>query len=351
MTDDNSAQLETEFIFIDTEVFVREKFDWNSKSFTRLKELVRTGHLRVLTTSITKNEVMRKIREALDNAAKSVKKHEIILGQLGVPAATEKANASNAATDLQSLFDKFLKDVRASEVPLSANLDDLCESYFQEKPPFSGKKKSEFPDAIVLSSLRDWSSQKGKKVYAVSGDQDFKASCGSEGNLIHAGSLADVISMATVTKRVQDDLLMFLDNSKSLKSRLSEELRGSPVKVRGIHATDVEDITGNVDDVSDVSITHLNVISQAGSEFVCEIQVEADLALDLTIEMTWRYTGDEDYEPGPIHYVTDSVWHYSYAEVVVNFDPAYPSDAEIESIHFDPTIEIDASELGILRRL
>jgi predicted nucleic acid-binding protein len=349
-TDDNSAQLETEFIFIDTEVFVREKFDWNSKSFTRLKELVRTGHLRVLTTSITKNEVMRKIREALDNAAKSVKKHEIILGQLGVPTATEKANASNAVTDLQSLLDQFLKDVRASEVPLSVNLDDLCDSYFQEKPPFSGKKKSEFPDAIVLSSLRDWSSQKGKKVYAVSGDQDFKASCGSEENLIHAESLADVISISTVTKRVQEDLLKFLDNSESLKSRLSEELRGSPVKVRGIHATAVEDITGNIDDVSDVSINHLNVISQDGTEFVCEIQVEADLALDLTIEMAWRYTGDEDYEPGPIHYETDSVWHYSYAEVVVNFDPENPSDAEIESIHFDPTIEIDASELGILRR-
>jgi hypothetical protein len=156
-----------------------------------------------------------------------------------------------------------------------------------------------------------------------------------------------VISMATVTKRVQDDLLKFLDNSESLKSRLSEELRGSPVKVRG---TVVEDITGNIDDVSVVSITHLNVISQDGSEFVCEIQVEADLALDLTIEMAWRYTGDEDYEPGPIHYETDSVWHYSYAEVVVNFDPANPSDAQIESIHFDPAIEIDASELGILRR-
>jgi hypothetical protein len=294
---------------------------------------------------------MRKIREALDNAAKSVKKHEIILGQLGVPTATEKANASNAATDLQSLFDRFLKDVRASEVPLSVNLDDLCDSYFQEKPPFSGKKKSEFPDAIVLSSLRDWSSQKRKKVYAVSGDEDFKASCGNEGNLIHAESLRAVISMATVTKRVQNDLRKFLDNSKSLKSRLSEELRGSPVKVRRFHATDVDNITGNVEDVSDVSITHLNVIVQDGSEFVCEIQIEADLALDLIIEMAWRYTGEEDYEPGPIHYETDSVWHYSYAEVVVNFDPAKPSDAEIKSIHFDPTIEIEASNLGILRRL
>ena len=37
-------------IFIDTEVFVREKLDWNSKSFTRLRELVRSGHLSVLTT-------------------------------------------------------------------------------------------------------------------------------------------------------------------------------------------------------------------------------------------------------------------------------------------------------------
>jgi hypothetical protein len=67
--------------------------------------------------------------------------------------------------------------------------------------------------------------------------------------------------------------------------------------------------------------------------------------------MAWRYAGEEDYEPGPIDYETESVSHYSYAEVVVKFDPTNPSDAEIESIHFDPTIEIEASNLGVLRRL
>src|SRR5689334_14492095 len=107
---DNPAQLDTDLIFIDTEVFVREKFDWKSHSFARLKELVKAGHLRVLTTSITKNEVIRKQREALDNAARSVKKHEVILDQLGVSSATDAVNAPNAAAELESLFQKFLSD-------------------------------------------------------------------------------------------------------------------------------------------------------------------------------------------------------------------------------------------------
>ena len=123
--DNNSAQLETDVIFIDTEIFVREKFDWNSSSFTRLKELVKEKHLRVLTTSITKMEVMRKQREALDNAAKSVKKHEVILGQLGVSTATGALNAPNAASELESQFETFLTDIKAREVSLHADLDSL----------------------------------------------------------------------------------------------------------------------------------------------------------------------------------------------------------------------------------
>jgi hypothetical protein len=68
MTDDTD-HLETEYIFIDTEAYVREKFDWKSKSFARIQELTEGRQIRVLTTSITKREVRKNISEALAQPA------------------------------------------------------------------------------------------------------------------------------------------------------------------------------------------------------------------------------------------------------------------------------------------
>lgn len=352
MTDNNRAQLDTDVILIDTEVFVREKFDWNSNSFTRLKELVKAGHLRVLTTSITKNEVIRKQREALDNAAKSVKKHEVILGQLGASTAPEILNAPSAAAELELLFQKFLTDIKAREVPLHANLDSLFEGYFAQTPPFSGGKKSEFPDAIVLSSLRNWCSESGKKIYAVSGDPDFKIACGEGGHLLHAERLGDVISMATVTKQVHDDLLKFLTESKYLASRLSDELSGCPVKFGRLYGVDnVDDVSGVVNKATDLRVIHLNVISQKENVFVCEIEVEVNLLIDLTIEVSSRYVNEEEYVPSRTIDQVEWVWQYFYPEVVVRFDPANPDDAEIESVDFSPTVDVNATDLDTLRHL
>ena len=57
--------------------------------------------------------------------------------------------------------------VRADEY---TNLSDLVELYFNSKPPFSesGKKKSEFPDAIALASLEGWAKENKHRVIAVS---------------------------------------------------------------------------------------------------------------------------------------------------------------------------------------
>ena len=77
-----STQLETEFVFLDTEIFVREKFDWRSKSLSRLKELIASKHVTVLTTSVTRQEIKRKIFENHANASAALKKYETLLGQL-----------------------------------------------------------------------------------------------------------------------------------------------------------------------------------------------------------------------------------------------------------------------------
>jgi hypothetical protein len=44
-------------VFIDTEAFRQAQFDWNGKALSKLVQFAKEGHLRLLTTDITKREV------------------------------------------------------------------------------------------------------------------------------------------------------------------------------------------------------------------------------------------------------------------------------------------------------
>ena len=79
------------------------------------------------------------------------------------------------------------KEAKA-EILLAMKVDaaTVFQKYFQKKPPFGpGKKKEEFPDAFVLTSIEDWCSWKNQKIYVVSTDGDMQSGCGDNGHLLH----------------------------------------------------------------------------------------------------------------------------------------------------------------------
>ena len=57
-----------------------------------------------------------------------------------------------------------------------ADIKRLIGAYFQPSPPFegSGKKKSEFPDAIALMTLEDWAKKNHKNILAITKDDGWK---------------------------------------------------------------------------------------------------------------------------------------------------------------------------------
>ena len=59
---DETDHLETEYVFIDTEAYVREKFNWQSRSFARIKELAESNQMRVLITSVTRGSAQQNRR-------------------------------------------------------------------------------------------------------------------------------------------------------------------------------------------------------------------------------------------------------------------------------------------------
>lgn len=334
---DETDHLETEYVFIDTEAYVREKFDWQSRSFARIKELAESNQMRVLITSVTKREVRNKIGEALTHARSALKKYEVVIDQLDI--STENAGVS-ADERLLSLFDEFLGAVRATEVPLNHNLEKLFDDYFHRRPPFSDGKKAEFPDAAVVAALRAFASEKRKKIYLVSGDPDLKNCCIEGGELIHAPTLNDIISRATVTRQLHDDLLNFATNDFWLKDDVRSQLKETAVYVYGLARFAGQiDVEASVDEVDDLKVTALKVISRVSGTMTCEVDFEASLSLSLRIEVGGRFE-DEDSE---------AVWTFPSAEVTFEYDPDASEVFRYLSAELTSVVELDALELDVLR--
>src|SRR6185369_7921559 len=112
-----------------------------------------------------------------------------ILEQLAAGDVKSLLNDPGAMVKLEQAFDSFMRATKAITVPTVTTLDDIISDYFARRPPFSEKKKAEFPDAIVVASLRAWCVKRNVKAYVVSGDDDLKHCCSPAGPLLHAATI------------------------------------------------------------------------------------------------------------------------------------------------------------------
>ncbi len=339
-------ELQTQYVFIDTEAFIRARFDWNGRVLSRLVRFAEEGHLRLLTTEITKREVNNHIQEALADAINATTRHATVLRQLGADHVLTVLTDSGAITALENAFERFLKAMKAIDVPVTATIDALFSDYFARRPPFGDRKKAEFPDAVVVSSLRAWCKKRGAKAYVVSGDPDLKACCSISGPLLFAPSIEAIITQATVSKELLNDLEQAISENEPLRESLAEQLRGRGVEMsrwRGISLA-----SGVVRKVDDINIHYLNVLDRQGTSFACEIEFEAGLTLELEVETEERFRSEYGYYEPPRVYSVERYCHRSFlAEVVVNFDPKAPDDVDVESVSvYKRNVEIDVDDLN-----
>lgn len=73
------------------------------------------------------------------------------------------------------------------------SVSKLLERYFTNEAPFSesGKKKNEFPDAIVLLAIEEWAEQNNKSVLAIAKDDDWIRYCAGSKRLCCIDELSD----------------------------------------------------------------------------------------------------------------------------------------------------------------
>lgn len=167
-------------VFIDTQVFIKEAYDFSTKGkFALLTKQIESGKVQLLTSDIVKGEVERHIKE---DVGKGLGKLQSVLSDRNLAifrdgkysGIFQSIDPVLMTTEALKTFNDYLTNVNASWLDINdVDLSSVVDNYFSAKPPFGeGHKKSEFPDAFNASLLQKYSITNGK-VYVVSNDGDF----------------------------------------------------------------------------------------------------------------------------------------------------------------------------------
>ncbi|WDF45375.1 PIN domain-containing protein [Chryseobacterium sp. KACC 21268] len=170
-------EIQTRNIIIDTSYFVQNIFDFNKIELRKLRDLIDNGSAALFLTDITIAEVSKKIRELLPLAWKKLETGD---GKYLKPIPVfkkilDKYNEEKVLEEVLSSFQNFLQSWNVQIISSrEVNALHVYSMYAEVLPPFSDKKKKEFPDAFVLEAIRIWRDKTDKSAYLLSNDEDWK---------------------------------------------------------------------------------------------------------------------------------------------------------------------------------
>ncbi len=168
-------------MFLDTQVFRKERFDWDGSNFRALSRRIQAGSVRVLSTEILRGE-LRKQAAILQNEfvqafakAESLSAVPRLLNMVPSNGLRSLTPGKLEQHEVEQAADKLLSLLQVEELPIPEGaLPRLFEIYFGGEPPFGVKgKKSEFPDAVNMLALQSFAQKLAAKVYIISDDGDW----------------------------------------------------------------------------------------------------------------------------------------------------------------------------------
>jgi hypothetical protein len=111
--------------------------------------------------------------------------------------------------------------------------------------------------------------------------QRSEACCAPEGPLIHAGSVAEVVSHGTASAAVHDSVTAAIKESDWFFRTMQAQVAGLSVEVEvePEHEVEVEAEAVKLEKLEDMSIEHVFVLDFDGINVTCSAELTADLTL------------------------------------------------------------------------
>jgi hypothetical protein len=215
----------------DAEAFYKENFNFSSRRFRGLSELVSNHRLTLFSTDLVFREIQSGITERVRGAATALQKASKpdtggILRNCSEISFERLFSFPEEAVlkELQAQFTSFARATRLEAIS-TAHIPsrEVFDRYFTHSPPFrEGKKKSEFPDAFSLSAISEWCRDKQVQAYVISGDSDWKDFCKEDDQLISLDSLDELLDLVASEDRLAERARSIYEDSLE---QISEKVR------------------------------------------------------------------------------------------------------------------------------
>lgn len=215
-------------IFIDTQVFVQKNFNYKNDLFQRLIHAAQDGLITIYLTDIVIKEIESKIYEQVyektkNSLSKFLKDSKVLknIENYSILFEMEK-RLDYIYEELMGQFEQFLNDASVEVISVDhVSPAYIFEMYFNGTPPFSRKKRDEFPDAFSLVAFEEWFEQQGEKISIVSGDEDLKNFCEKSQILIYEPSLEAFFDRLTKNKTYKHQFIASVYDANINKIELS----------------------------------------------------------------------------------------------------------------------------------
>lgn len=340
-------------VFVDTQIFIQYKFCFNQKNLKRLLELGSSGSIQIILTETVIGEVRLKIINQIKEAEESLKNfHKLFRAVEDIlPECYQGLRSLPKEGELIALaikaWENYIFASKAIVLPASAaNGADLLALYFGSKPPFSsGKKKSEFPDAISLLSIAKWLKTNQSGIYVVSQDNDLANWCKETPNASCVKLLPEFINLVTEAEDDKEKLVevvrkLCTKEEQWLIDAIRSEFHNSGFIYTNNWEAEIDDV-----DVYNVSIHEVNIIQIVDATALVSLTVEIDFSAQITgpdfVNGIWD-SEDKEY----FYLPTFNIEHKFKERYEVSLEFRFSSEAErIEQI-LDIKID-DGSDISL----
>lgn len=165
-------------VYFDTNVYIKNKYVFNSYKLGTIRNLANDGKFTVLYTKATIGEVFKHIEEDIAVAVKAynriIRKDMIALKHENIYDVNQLDPKESADKVKQKLIE-FLNSGGMEQIELNPlDADKLMDDYFSCKPPFEPKKPNEFKDAIMINAIKNYQKNINKPICIVSEDGGFR---------------------------------------------------------------------------------------------------------------------------------------------------------------------------------
>ena len=328
-------------IFIDTSIFISSNYNLNSKVFTSLKALCNSGHVKLILTDITIEEIKSNLLKSIKESQGAIKKARTqakVLWNLQSDAYKflfAKLNQDNIYKRLFEQVTIYFQECNATIINATEiSAKQIFQDYFKCEPPFGeGKKKSEFPDAFVVSAICEWCSKNDDKVFIVSEDPDFKNASMQNSCLEHLPSVAKFIELILADENILVGVIH--KHISQQKEKLFKSI-ANQIKEYDMIVQDADfDAEAFVADVSITEIYDESIVYVADNKATIELNVLANLSVDVNC-----YDPDswyKDPEDKSIHYwdKIEDIFERELdveVEIDIEFDKTAIEDFEVTNV-------------------